>query len=264
MALAIFLDGESKSGKTAVGRAIASALEQNNYSTSPIIVGNFFRRVTALALAGRPSHASEDWLEPTVRKVLADEEIYKSDYDASALDTPEIDALVSSVGQLDFVQAAAGPWREKAADQALASGAEVVMLDGRNLRLKFAAWLAGNHVPVALELVIVCRAEVAASRYLADSGNASPTSQALAAATEMINQRRRADRSRAKAAYIDPENPVTLVAGIDNAEGALALAFAASVSNPPRPILFDNSEVPRETGLATVSQLALLAIKRTT
>lgn len=262
MARAIFLDGESKSGKTAVGRAIKSRLEQEDYSVELIVAGNFFRRLTALALAARPSSASEDWLAPVVQKVLAGSKIYDSDYDVSGLESPEVDALVSSVGQLDFVQAAANPCREKAASAALANGADVIMLDGRNLRAKFASWLENSQVPAVLELVIACRSEVAARRYLADNGNKAPSTAELASAQQMIEARRLADRQRTKAAYADPDNPVVLVAGQENVANALALAYKASVPNPPRPILFDNSEVPRDIGLATVSQLALLAAKR--
>lgn len=257
---AIFLDGESKSGKTAVGRAIASHLEQNSYSTNIIVAGNFYRRLTMLALRSKPATIPDDWLESAVQKVLSDHEIYETDYDVSELDSPDVNTLVSEVGKMDFVQAAAGPWRVKAADLALAGGASVLMFDGRNLRTKLSDWLAKNNVPVALELVIACRAEAAASRYLADGGNKNPTPAELASATEMVNQRRLADRNRRQAPYVDPEDPVELVAG--QPEAALALAFAAETKNPPRPIRFDNSEVPKEIGLATVSELALLAVRR--
>ncbi len=258
--LAIFLDGESKSGKTAVGRAIQATLEQNGYSTSVIVAGNFFRRLTVLALKSKPTVAEADWLEPAVQKVLSGHEIYETDYDASELDLPEVNALVSEVGKMDFVQAAAGLWRVKAADLALVSNAAVLMFDGRNLRTKLANWLTKNKVPIVLELVIACSAEAAASRYLADGGNKNPTSAELADATEMVNQRRLADRNRRQAPYIDPENPVELIAG--QPAVALAQAFAINTTSPPRAIRFDNSEVPRDVGLATVSELALLAVRR--
>lgn len=258
----IFLDGESKSGKTAVGRAIKKRLEQENYSVELIVAGNFFRRLTWLALQQKPAGASDGWLEKAVLNVLDGGEIYDNDYDLATLEEPEVDRLVSNVGQLDFVQAAANPWRFGAADKALAGGADVIMLDGRNLRSKFKDWLAKHNASVALELVIACRAEVAAGRYLHDAGNKNPSEVELAATTRMIMDRRSADRNRAKAPYIDPVDPVKLVAGVHNVAEALAKAYDSNTANPPHPIVFDNSEVPRDIGLATVSELASLAIRR--
>lgn len=264
MASVIFLDGESKSGKTAVGRAIVERLNVAGLTSRDVVAGHYFRRLTLLALAARPNDASDnlDWLAPAVAAALKSDEIYNLDYDASQLEDPDVEALVSSVGQLDFVQEAAKKWRTVSAERALASGARVILFDGRNLRSKLAAWLASADVTVALELVIFCRASEAARRYLSDEGNSSPTPAELVAATEVIKDRRQQDRTRREAAYRDPVNPVELNAGHDNIVNSLELAFSLDVTNPPLPITFDNSEVSHHDGLATVSELAMLAVKR--
>lgn len=264
MASVIFLDGESKSGKTAVGRTIVERLNAAGLTTQSVTAGHFFRRLALLALARRPDDADEnnDWLKPAVTETLKSAELYDLNYDAAELESPAVEAIVSSVGKLDVAQHAASHWRVASAEKALASGAQIILFDGRNLRAKLAEWQTGANLPVALELVIFCRADEAARRYLGDEGNDSPTEAELAAATEIIEQRRQADRSRHEAPYVDPIDPVELAVDKGGANQALELAYDASSTNPPRPIRFDNSDIPRRDGLASASELALLAIKR--
>jgi hypothetical protein len=122
-------------------------------------------------------------------------------------------------------------------------------------------WLEASHVPVILELIIYCRPEVAAQRYLAGKQSGKPTAQELEAATAMIYGRRQMDRQRSQAAYTEPVDPVKLVAGVHNADEAMAMAFKDGVEDPPRPIIFDNSDVTLEDGLSTVAELAKESIK---
>lgn len=266
MASVIFLDGESKSGKTAVGRAIKSRLEAENYSVELIVAGHFFRRLTWLTLQMGLDLTSDDDLKKAVRQALNSPEMLSTEYDPATLEIPAVDHLVSRASQFDFVQSAANPWRERAAEAARAKGVDVVMMDGRNLRARLFKWRSGHDVPLALELVIHCNAEEAANRYLHDAGNKKPSTDELAGITKMVEARRTADRNRTEAPYLDPVNPVRLIAGVDNAAGALEESYGkphgSLSSRLPRPILFDNSEVPRDTGLATVSELASLAVHR--
>jgi cytidylate kinase len=258
--VAIFLDGESKSGKTAVGRHMKAVLENQNHKVRLVVVGLFFRTVALLTLRQSFDKNSEQAYVDAVKSVLNSAELYE-EVDEAALQTPDVDAWVSRIAQLDFVQAAAHEWRVKSAQKALDDGIEVVLLDGRNLRAKLRDWLDGTHVRVAVELIIFCRAEVAARRYLADAGNKSPSDDELQAATAMITERREMDRQRNEAAYREPVNPIILRPGEVQAIDALVAAFQGDVDDPPRPILFDNSDVPLADGLATVEALVVSAIE---
>jgi cytidylate kinase len=256
--LAIFLDGESKSGKTAVGRSIRKTLEEHGYSVRLIVAGHFFRFLTKLVL----DHMSIDTQEiddSLIQKVLDSPDLYGEMPEAGALNTRQIDKWVSRVGQRSFVQEAANGWREKVAQKALEDGIQIVLLDGRNLRDKLGAWAGQAEVPTALELIIACRPEVAAARYL---GRNHPTAERLAAATKEIAERRDMDRKRAEAAYEDPGNVINLRPGADNVKHAVATAWAKGAANPPRAIRFDNSDVPLKTGLATATELAVESVSR--
>jgi cytidylate kinase len=259
--VAIFLDGESKSGKTAVGRHIKEVLETGGYKTRLVVAGYFFRTIALLVLQRGFDEQSDESLTAVIRSVLESPEMYDEISEAD-LHSPEIDAWVSRIAQLESVQSAAQDWRERSAQKALGDGIEVVLLDGRNLRSKLANWAAHTQTKVALELIIFCRPEVAAQRYLSDAGNMASDSETLQAATAMITERREMDRDRAEAAYQDAVDPVILRPGEVQATDALHDAFDASVANPPRPILFDNSDVPLADGLLTVESLADAAIQQ--
>lgn len=262
--LAIFLDGESKSGKTAVGRAIRQALEADGHTVRLLIAGNFFRQLTMLTLRQQPESAeiNGDWLEPAVRKILKSDELLLPVEDYSALDTPEIDTAVSAIAQFDFVQHAATGWRIECAQKTLDDRIEIMIFDGRNLRSKLADWCEANGVQVALELIIACRAEVAAARYLSDDGIKNPTVRQVADTTEMINKRRAMDKRRNQAAYTEPADAIQLIVGSHSVDESLDKAWASGEGDVPHPIRFDNSEVPRDDGLATVCDTATKAIQR--
>jgi cytidylate kinase len=257
----IFLDGESKGGKTAVGRHIKQTLESNGRSVRLIISGNFFRTVTWLVLPKVLSDPTDEELLTAVNEVLQLPEL-QHDYDEARLQSSDVDALVSRIGSLDEVQTAVVTWRWEAAKKALDDGIDILVFDGRNLRQKMHDWMKARGVKVALELIIFCRAEVAAARYLANEGNKDPSESELANVTRMIEKRRQTDRRRNAAAYQDPVDPVRLAAGIDNAKEAVAAAFTGDIIDPPRPIIFDNSEVPLKDGLATVAELSVDAVGR--
>lgn len=258
--IAFYLDGEAKSGKTAVGKHIKQVLETKGYKVRLLVAGNFFRTVTWLTLQEQGGNNDDLPLEEVVKKALVSPQL-TDEFDDSHLQSNEVDALVSQIGALSMVQRSAVGWRVSAAEKALADGVEVLLYDGRNLRAKLKDWSTKANVGTALELIIYCRAEIAAKRYLSDEGNKSPSEAELKQITEMIATRRDMDRKRKEAAYIETDSPIKLLAGIDNAKDAIAKAYAPDVIDPPRPILFDNSEVPLADGLATVGELTLETVK---
>jgi cytidylate kinase len=256
--LAIFLDGESKSGKTAVGRRIRESLEEQGYKVRLIVAGHFFRFLTKLALDRMPVGAS-DIPDAQIHAILDSPELYGEMPDAKALNSLQIDKWVSRIAQRTFVQEAADEWRIKAAQRALDDGIDIVLLDGRNLREKLDNWISQSGTKTALELIIACRAEVAAARYL---GRRQYTRTQLEATTRQIAERRQMDRQRSEAAYIDPANAVNLRPGAEHIIRAMQAAWASDVTNPPLPIRFDNSDVPLKIGLRTVTELAEKSVKK--
>lgn len=261
----IFLDGESKSGKTAVGRSMLEALELLGDTVRLVVAGNYFRHLTVLALEHKPDNAADDsWLEQAAREALVSPLLLGPAPDTAQLEQPEVERLVSVLGQFGFVQDAVADWRIGSAQKALDDDIDILIFDGRNLRSKLKDWCQQYNVPVTLELLVYCRPEVAAARRLADSGVQNPGEEQVTAATEEVINRRQRDRERGQAAFVDPDNPVPLVVGTDSVDTALALAFAPDVVDPPRPIRFDNSEVPRADGLRTVTELAVKAVSTKT
>lgn len=259
----IFLDGESKSGKTAAGSAIASRLHHDGHNVRSLVAGEYFRHVTLLALADKPQSSDSTWLEPAVRKALQSEQLLLPVAEPQRLHGPDVEELVSAVASYGFMQEAASSWRVASAQKAVDDKAEVLLFDGRNLRRKLSDWLAHESANVALDLNIFCRPDVAGARKLHDAGVLSPTPEQLSAATQEVIDRRQRDRQREYAAYVDPDDLVDLKAGTQTVEQVLAEAFAPQVADPPLPIRFDNSDVPASVGLDTVTTLAVRAIERT-
>ena len=237
------------------------ALENEGMRVRLIVAGQYFRLVTVLTLQQKADLDDDEVLSRVVHDVLNSPELY-NEMNPKRLQQPEVDTLVSRLAQLDFVQAAAQTWRQQMAQRALDDGVQVVIFDGRNMRRKLSGWLHKTGVPVVLELIIACRADVAAKRYLAAAGNRWPNHDEIVAATEMIERRRSMDRQRSEAPYLEPQNPIRVRAGIEEAHEAVRTAFSEPSSTSPRPIVFDNSRVPLADGLATVTALALAAIRQ--
>ncbi len=259
---AIFLDGESKTGKTTVGSAIEADLAKD-YHVLRTLSGSFFRRLTVAALEqhGLPYDATEaEWLEGTVRDVIDSRVAYDETKDWSGIHSKEVDELVSVLGQLQITQDAVKEWWPIMGDAAIAQGVEVLIVDGRNPRAKSAKWRANHHVPIALDLCVYCDPDVAAQRYVHSQGITNPTAQQLASARDMILGRRELDRNRAAAPYIESPNQVEFDSGISDATQVVEQAFSSEVTNPPQVIRFETSHSPLEITQVTAGALARAAI----
>ncbi|CAN5360400.1 hypothetical protein BH09PAT4_BH09PAT4_04730 [soil metagenome] len=261
---AIFLDGESKTGKTTVGSAIEADLAKD-YHVLRTLSGSFFRRLTVAALdlrGGDYDSTDQEWLEGAVAQVIDSRIAYDESKDWSAIHSKEVDDLVSVLGQLQIAQDAAKEWWPLMGDAALKQGVEVLIVDGRNPRAKSAKWRAEHDVPIALDLCVYCDPDVAAKRYVYSQGATDPTPAQLAEARAQIVQRRELDRNRAAAPYIEPADQVDFDSGVSDETETVEESFAADVVDPPRVIRFDTTHSPLEITQVTAGALARAAIRR--
>ena len=259
---AIFLDGESKTGKTTVGSAIEADLI-NDYKVYKAVAGSFYRRLTVVALelhGGTYDHDDLDWLEADIVSAIESREAYNEDRNWDSIDSKEIDELVSVAGQLPITQAAGKEWWPIMADMALRQGADVLVVDGRNPRAKLAEWRATHDLPIALDLCVYCDPTVAAQRYARSQGIKDPTEQQLADAEASIMKRRALDRNRSVAPYIEPPDQIEFDSGVSNANKVVQQAFTADIAEPPQVIRFDTSHSPLEITQVTAGQLARAAL----
>lgn len=259
----IFLDGESKTGKTTVGLAIQKALSQN-YKVHSAAAGSFYRRLTLLALEmhGGYSPGDTSWLETYLQRAIDSGSAYDETRDWTKTHSKEVDELVSVAGQFEFMQAAGREWWYKTADLALSQSADVLLVDGRNPRAKLASWRADRPgvMPIALDLCVYCSPEVAGERYARVHSNGKPTPEQVAVACNSIAERRRLDRTRAATPYVEPENQLLFEPRDDDAALAIRKSFEDVVDEPPRVIRYDTSNSPIEVNLLQAGSLANFAI----
>jgi cytidylate kinase len=259
---AIFLDGESKTGKTTVGSVIEAELAKD-YTVLRAVAGSFFRRLTVAALenhGGSYSHEDVEWLEGNLAEVIESRAAYDEERDWSAIDTKQIDELVSVAAQLPITQTAAKEWWNITCDLAAEKDVDVLIVDGRNPRAKSADWRAKHDMPIALDLCVYCDPTVAAERYVRSQGLQSPSPEQVVEARNKIMQRRNLDRNRPVAAYVEPTDQIEFEPGLDDIEQIVAQSFKADVSELPRVIRFDTTHSPLELTQATAGNLARAAL----
>jgi cytidylate kinase len=258
----IFLDGESKTGKTTVGSAIEADLAKD-YQVYKAVAGSFYRRLTVLAVEahGEYTHGDLSWLEDAMKGAIASREAYSEDRNWDAINSKEIDELVSVAGQLPIVQAAGKEWWPVMADRALAQDADVLVVDGRNPRAMLADWRAGHDMPIALDLCVYCDVEVAALRYVRSQGVLEPSDAQLTDAKDSIVKRRALDRNRSVAAYEEPPNQIDFDSGVSDAGEVVHQAFQTNIAEPPQVIRFDTTHSPLEVTQVTAGALARAALQ---
>jgi cytidylate kinase len=258
----IFLDGESKTGKTTVGSAIEADLARD-YKVYKAVAGSFYRRLTVLALeAYGGTYDAEDlsWLEDAVGSAIDSREAYNEDRDWADINSKEIDELVSVAGQFPITQAAGKQWWPIMADLALEQGADVLVVDGRNPRSKLADWRSKHVMPIALDLCVYCDPEVAALRYVQSQGVTKPSERQLTEARDNIMKRRELDRNRSVAAYVEPPNQIDFDSGVSDAGEVVYQSFQADIAELPQVIRFDTTHSPLEVTQVTAGALSRAAL----
>jgi len=268
--LAVYVDGETKTGKGAASAAIADALKKEGLSIYYDVAGNFYRRYVAwvrlaLKLAESDPLPTGTVLEETAERLYRSGKAFERD-DAilGDLQRPAIGTSVSQLAELGIVQQADGDWCAETLKQARASDADVMVIDGRNPRAKFekAEHEIGLTVTAVLDLYLTCEAQEAGRRLLVARGIGKPSDQQLAAAEEEVIARRAQDRNRTINPFVEPAVSVYYNPEAMTVEQALQQSWQAHKSNDlPLPIRLDNSQISKDDMLAAVTALATAAIK---
>lgn len=268
--LAVYVDGETKTGKGAAGKAMAQALQDDGYKVYYDVAGDFFRRYTALIRRDLGLPDSDELpegpkLEETAAKLYESGQVFQHDDELFGnLERAAIGESVSKVGELPIAQRAVVEWWGKTLEMARRSGTEVMVLDGRNPRAKVTE--AQQTVPivvkVALDLFMTCEAEVAGLRLLRLRGVTEPTPQELAAATQEVATRRQQDRTRPIHAFVVPAESIPYDLKTMPAKEVVAASWQKrGGAERPLPIKLDNSNLAIQDMLGAVSELALEAVK---
>ena len=256
----ILLDGESKVGKTSVNNAIIEDL-QRGHSVLLADAGAFFRRITAAVLdilkVKNADAVPPDVLDKAVKKVLRAGTAFEDEYPWGDLEREPVGKLVSVISQRADVQAAGELWYAETAERALASGVDVLVLNGRNPRARL-----GNHdIGLCLELLIQCDPEVAGLRAVLAKGIAKFSVAVIAKERDAVIARRQLDRNRADNPFVEPPHVLPFVVGKSSPKQLLADSWDAPAAEAPYTIGFDTSHVPIEVMTKNVQALAHSALE---
>lgn len=263
--LAIYVDGETKTGKGAAGAAIAEVLQNSGVNIYYDVAGDFYRRYTAWVRLALGLSDDDDLpvgaaLEKTVTEVYRSGQAYKLDNGRlDDLQRPAISESVSKLGELPIAQRAGAEWWVATLKQADEAKAAVLIIDGRNPRLKVVEALRRQPVPliIALDLFMTCSPAVAGQRLLISRGVRTPSGQQLNAAEAEVIERRGQDRRRPVNPFIIPSDTLPFDPGQLPAE---VVRQSWQGTEPPSPISLDNSDLDMADMLTAVSELAVQAL----
>lgn len=263
---AIYVDGETKTGKGAASKAIADALTDAGYEVYYDVAGDFFRRYVAIVREfldldeGEALPTGEELLQ-VAKAVHETRRAYKPDSTLGNLQRSSISRSVSVLGALPFVQAAGVEWYRLAAESAHDSGADVLVLDGRNPRARIAeSGFDKLFVQTVLDLYMTCDPAEAARRTLHGRGIDDPTDEIVERESHHVIDRRERDRQRADRPFIPPEPSLRYVSETTTPHEAIAATWNESADNPPTALLFDNTVIRMPDMLELVSAIALAAV----
>lgn len=265
---AIYIEGETKTGKGAASTAVANALKDQGVSVYYDVAGDFFRRYVAilrleLGLGDDGILPHRDELEVIATKLYENGKAFSVDRDLGDLQRPAISQCVSLLGELPIAQKAASDWYGQSVRQAAESGAQVLVLDGRNPRrhVEGHVKILNVNVVTILDIYMTCEPEVAARRVLLGQDVSKPAVDQLEPIIANIAHRRALDRSRAEWPFWWPETHIAFVPGEQSPSAIVAKSWGTK--NTPLPIVIDNSYVPKPVMWQAVADLAAEALNRT-
>ena len=259
--LAVYVEGETKTGKGAASAEIARALKARGLNVYYDVAGDFFRRYVAI-IRRQLGLSETDELPPTDELVTIATELFKNgaafekDETLGDLQRSSISRSVSLLGELPIAQEAAGQWYEMSVQQAIEANANVMVLDGRNPRMHVE--ILTLPVTTMLDIYMICDPKVAAQRILLGYHNAPPDQ--LERETANIIDRRNRDRHRAEWAYVEPKNYLSFDPNASTPDELVAQSWIDDTkSGLPRPIVVDNSLISKNEMFHAVANLATTA-----
>lgn len=264
---AVYIDGETKTGKGAASKAIADALN-SQYNVYYDVAGDFYRRYVALVrqqlqlteAADLPTGAV---LQKAAEAVYAGRQAYDRNIDLGDLQRPAISTSVSLLGELPVAQRAGAEWFALSIERAAAESAEVIVLDGRNPRHRVEDELPNLTITVrtALDLYMTCEPAEAARRAWLNRGITNPSGEQIAAETEHVIERRTRDRNRVDRPFLQPSASVAYQPAEMDAKRAVRLSWQPEgVEKLPLAITIDNTNFELSNMLAAVIELAQEAL----
>jgi cytidylate kinase len=268
--LAVYVDGETKTGKGAAGKAMAEALKNKGLNVYYDVAGDFYRRYTAwvriaLGLNEDDALPNGDMLEKVATEVYKSGQAFKIDNERLGnLQRPAISKFVSQLGELPVAQYADEDWCSATIEQAAAQGAEVIVIDGRNPRVKLqaASTRVGIALKVVLDLFMTCDTAEAGRRLLLSRGVNKPSAEQVKLASDEIAKRRAQDRQRPVNPFVTPAVSVPYdLNGMDIKEVITASWRPRTDAELPVAINIDNTGITEPEMLAAVRELALAALE---
>ncbi len=265
----VFIDGETKTGKGAAGSAAAQALSSAGFNVYYDVAGDFYRRYVAqvrkvLGLSEDELLPEDDRLEKAANSAYQNKLGLNKDEDLGDLQRESISDSVSNLAVLGISQQFAKEWLALSIERARTSGAEVIVLDGRNLRNRLGEQdvsVRGSTI-TALDLYLTCDPETSARRTLLGRKIENPTPEQIAAETVMVKKRRNEDRNRVINPFIMPSDSVEYIPGQTTAQSVLQNSWDDHRGvNVPVSIMLDNTHISKPDMLAAVAELAVAAVK---
>lgn len=266
---AVYIDGETKTGKGAASKAIAHALHFAGKTVYYDVAGDFFRRYTVLVRV-RAGLDEDDPLvitpevEQIAREFFTSGEVFAARDDLGDLQRPAISQSVSLLGALPFVQEAGDAWYAASLRQAHEAGVDVLVLDGRNPRLRITEQQPSTGLPVttALDLYMTCDPAEAARRTLLQRDITDPSADQMRAEEQHVIERRTKDRQRAANPFLVPT--VCIDFDIEHGQSASDAVAAAWKALPaearPATICVNNTHLGMSDMLSAVTELAVAAV----
>jgi cytidylate kinase len=267
--LGVYIDGETKTGKGAASKIIASSLSDKGLNVYYDVAGDFYRRYVAqvrkhLELTDDDPLPSGKVLEDAARIVHEKRLAFEKDDTLGDLQRPAIGTSVSVLGELATAQRAGDEWWVITVKMAKDAGAEVIVIDGRNPRLRMEGVMkrSGVIVKTSLNLFMTCDADEAARRSLLGTGTPKPTVAQIAAERVNVISRRERDRQRVENPFILPIKSVPFIPAVMSVSSVVRQSWHKQPdgSELPTTITLDNTNISKPEMLAAVSSLACAAV----
>ncbi len=267
--LGVYIDGETKTGKGAASKVIADVLTDKGLHVYYDVAGDFYRRYVAqvrryLELTDDDRLPTGKVLEDAARIVHEKRLALGQDESLGDLQRPAIGTSVSVLGELTTVQRAGDEWWVITAKRAKDAGAEVIVIDARNprLRMEEAMKASGITVKTALNLFMTCDPGEAARRTLLGTGVENPTAEQIAAERVNVICRRERDRKRIENPFILPKASVPFIPAVMSVSSVIRQSWHKQPddSELPTTITLDNTKISKPEMLAAVSSLACAAV----